>query len=140
MQKYVLLILAGLALSFAACAPIPTASSNLQQASLEANEFKYQPATIEVEAGRPVKITLNNKGTIEHDWSIAKMPATAIKQQSESTMGHDMSGMNPELHMSAMNGKGTQIEFIPTVPGKYEFYCTIAGHKEAGMVGTLVVK
>ena len=24
--------------------------------------------------------------------------------------------------------------------GTYEFYCTVAGHKEAGMVGTLTVK
>lgn len=24
-------------------------------------------------------------------------------------------------------------------PGTYEFYCTVPGHREAGMVGTLIV-
>ena len=28
----------------------------------------------------------------------------------------------------------------PMKPGKYELYCSIKGHKEAGMVGEIVVK
>ncbi len=27
-----------------------------------------------------------------------------------------------------------------TAPGTYDFYCNVPGHKEAGMVGTLIVK
>jgi uncharacterized cupredoxin-like copper-binding protein len=32
------------------------------------------------------------------------------------------------------------LEFASTVPGTYEFYCTVVGHKDAGMTGTLIVK
>jgi uncharacterized cupredoxin-like copper-binding protein len=30
--------------------------------------------------------------------------------------------------------------FTPTEPGEYEFYCGIPGHRELGMVGTLIVE
>jgi uncharacterized cupredoxin-like copper-binding protein len=38
-----------------------------------------------------------------------------------------------------MNQTST-LDFTPTKPGTYEFFCTVAGHKDAGMVGTLIVK
>jgi len=37
-------------------------------------------------------------------------------------------------------GDSATIEFTPTKAGTYEFFCTTAGHKEAGMIGTLVVR
>ena len=36
-------------------------------------------------------------------------------------------------------GQG-KLTFTPSKAGTYEFFCTVAGHKEAGMVGTLTVK
>ena len=36
-------------------------------------------------------------------------------------------------------GDSLNVEFTPSTPGEYEFFCTVAGHKEAGMVGTLIV-
>ena len=48
-------------------------------------------------------------------------------------------GDKPKLHVAAgAGGKGT-LTFTPSKPGTYEFYCTVAGHKEAGMVGILTV-
>jgi uncharacterized cupredoxin-like copper-binding protein len=36
---------------------------------------------------------------------------------------------------------GAQAEwvFVPQKPGIYEFHCSISGHAEAGMVGTIVI-
>ncbi len=46
----------------------------------------------------------------------------------------------PKLHVvAAAESRGT-LTFTPTKPGQYEFYCTVAGHKEAGIVGVLTVK
>ena len=62
---------------------------------------------------------------------------------AEPMAGHDMGnmgGMEPELHVAALMGQMATLEFTPTKPGTYEFFCTVAGHKEAGMKGTLVVK
>ena len=46
----------------------------------------------------------------------------------------------PKLHVvAAAESRGT-LTFTPTKPGQYEFYCTVAGYKEAGMVSVLTVK
>lgn len=46
----------------------------------------------------------------------------------------------PAIHMGAAAGMSSSISFVPTKPGSYEFYCAVPGHKEAGMVGTLIVR
>jgi uncharacterized cupredoxin-like copper-binding protein len=42
--------------------------------------------------------------------------------------------------MGAMAGMGASVSFVPTKPGTFEFFCAVPGHKEAGMVGTLIVR
>ncbi len=46
----------------------------------------------------------------------------------------------PKLHVAAGPAAQGKLTFTPSKPGTYEFFCTVAGHKEAGMVGTLTVK
>lgn len=36
-----------------------------------------------------------------------------------------------------MNGK---MRFTPMEAGEYEFYCSVEGHREAGMKGKLIVE
>lgn len=45
----------------------------------------------------------------------------------------------PDLHAAAEAGQSATRQFTPTKPGAYEIVCTVAGRKEAGMTGTLVV-
>jgi uncharacterized cupredoxin-like copper-binding protein len=37
-------------------------------------------------------------------------------------------------------GKPALALFTPTTTGTYSFYCGVPGHREAGMVGTLIVE
>lgn len=129
------LITAGL---LTACATTPKAT----EITLEASAMKYAPASIEVVAGQPVKLTFRNNDSVEHDFSIMEIPMMSMNSTQEPMAGHNMGQMatEPELHIAAMMGKTSALEFTPAKPGIYEFYCTVAGHKEAGMVGTLVVK
>lgn len=112
--------------------------------SLLATDIAYDKDRIEVMAGQPVKIMLNNDGALEHDFSIMEIPhmGEVMADEVEDEMGHDMSAVeiDPEVHVAAPIGGSNSIEFTPSTPGEYEFFCTIAGHKEAGMKGTLVVQ
>lgn len=108
---------------------------------IEAKEFAFSPGNVEVTAGQPVKLTLQNTGALEHDFSILAIPMEGEAEASGSSdhnMGHVAE--EPELHVAAAANQNATLEFTPTKPGTYEYWCTVSGHKEAGMIGTLVVK
>ncbi|WP_160847442.1 plastocyanin/azurin family copper-binding protein [Pontibacillus yanchengensis] len=52
---------------------------------------------------------------------------------------HDDGHGDQSLHMNAKSGQTVRIKFIPKEVGEYEFFCSVEGHKEAGMVGTFKV-
>ena len=54
-------------------------------------------------------------------------------------------GILPGTDVAAANnplkpGEGGTSEFIPGEPGTYYYICTVPGHREMGMVGTIIVE
>jgi len=127
------------ALALTACSAATSTPAQPVEVTLEAKEFAFSPAAIEVMAGQPVRLTLHNMGTLDHDFSIAAIPMAMPPAIENGGMDMDHSGDLPEMHVATMMGQSNTVEFTPTEPGAYEFFCTVAGHKEAGMVGQLVV-
>ena len=84
---------------------------------LTATEWAFEPETITVEVGEPIILVLRNEGAIEHDVEF-------------SAFG---------LHVHAEMGTTATGSFVPDKPGTFEFACEILGHREAGMIGKLVV-
>jgi len=132
-------------LLLAACSVV-TGQSGLQTITVEAQGMHFQPATLEVTAGQPVEIIFTNHDSVDHDFSVMEFPMVngAAIEAASPVPGHDMGGMSgmsgvPALHMAAAMGTTSTLKFTATKPGSYTFYCTVPGHKEAGMVGTLVV-
>ncbi len=138
MRRYLIPLLLLVSLALAACSG---ASSGPNEIVVKAEALKYSPATIEVTAGQPVKISFQNNDSVDHDFSIVEIPMV-MSATAEPMVGHNMSGMStePQLHMAAAMGQSATLEFTPSKPGTYKFFCTVPGHKEAGMKGTLVVK
>lgn len=132
---------AGLTLALAACGGSSgdhetmgsTGTSTGETIRVEASEFAFSPKTIEVTAGQPVTVEFVNKGSTEHDFEVEDMPV-------EMDHGSEHGGGGSMVHAHAAAGKSATITFTPSTPGTYEFICTIAGHKDAGMVGSVVVK
>lgn len=110
------------------------------QITLEVTDFLFTPDNLEVTAGQPVKLTLHNASVLEHDFSIVEIPLVGTAEETGG-MEHDMgdTAAEPELHVAVGGGQSASLEFTPTKPGTYDFWCTVSGHKEAGMTGTLVV-
>lgn len=125
----------------------PTEATSLPpvEISVTGTDIAYDTNQIEVTAGQPVRLTFHNEGVLEHDWSIIEIPHTGAVAEGHvaGMMGHDMNmsqtAVDPEVHVAAPAGGTNTVEFTPSEPGEYEFFCTVSGHKEAGMLGKLVV-
>jgi uncharacterized cupredoxin-like copper-binding protein len=137
MRRSTAFVLPTLALVLSACA-----GPRVQELNLTAMDMSFQPNALEVTAGVPVRLTMTNEGALEHDFSILEMPMETMGATAVPMEGHDMTPMGEEaqLHMAVAMGTSNTVEFTPTKPGTYEFFCTVPGHKEAGMLGTMVVR
>jgi len=83
---------------------------------LHAREMSYDPDAIAVEAGN-VEVVLYNDGTVLHDLRIGGEPFV----------------------LEAAAGQVATSQ-LPLDPGSYELFCSLPGHRDAGMVGVLEVR
>jgi plastocyanin len=83
------------------------------------DDFSFTPNEVEVTPGQT--ITLHNKGFAQHD------------------LVADEWGIATELLNSEQTGDVTIPEDVE-VGSSVEFYCSVPGHKQSGMVGTFTVK
>lgn len=82
-------------------------------------EWKISPATLTVESGKRLVLTVRNDGTIPHNFAVPGLGVRLI-------------GLAP--------GDTRQVELNADQPGTYQFLCDIGGHAEAGQRGTLTIR
>ena len=79
--------------------------------------FEFDPAEVTVEAGEDIAIALTADDVL-HDFVIDELDA----------------------HVAADRGETAEGGFRADEPGRYSYYCSVPGHRDAGMEGTLVVR
>ena len=89
----------------------------VREINVDASEFKFEPATITAQVGQPVRVTVTNTGSLEHTFTVTEL------------------GVEEPLPV----GQTIMVEFTPAQSGTLELVCTVPGHMEAGMVGTVTV-
>jgi uncharacterized cupredoxin-like copper-binding protein len=83
-------------------------------------ELAYTTTSATAKAGK-VTIDFNNPQALTHDVAI------------ESASGEEVGG-------TELIAEGSASTTVDLKPGTYHFYCTVPGHREAGMEGTLTVQ
>jgi plastocyanin len=99
------------------------ASGGGETISLEADpngQLAYTTTTATAKAG-DVTVDFNNPQGLEHD--------VAIEDSSGKVVGQ-----------TELVSEGSTSAPVKLKPGTYHFFCTVPGHREAGMEGTLTVK
>jgi Cu+-exporting ATPase len=86
---------------------------------VSARSIAFVPADLHVRAGETVVLEFRNDDPMFHDWQVAGLA---------------------NVDAGARPGQTQRIRFTIDKPGTYRIECTVAGHAEAGMVGTLVVE
>lgn len=114
--------------------PLYSSKQENMTISIQPSQFIYSPTNLVVKKNQKVSLTLKNMDTIEHDIEIKNLQFESLD------MGLHTETQNKfDFHLHAPPSKQESITFTPLVEGTYEFYCTIPGHKEQGMVGTIQV-
>jgi plastocyanin len=96
------------------------ASSSLSLAANPEGQLKYNTSTLTANAGK-VSIDFTNMSPLEHNVTI-------------ESSSHAVVGATPTF-----KGESETLN-VTLKPGTYKFYCSVPGHRMAGMEGTLVVK
>ncbi|HEX8714012.1 MAG TPA: plastocyanin/azurin family copper-binding protein [Solirubrobacteraceae bacterium] len=98
--------------------PAAGASSELKLAANPAGQLAFDTKQLSAKAGT-VTIDMSNSSPIEHDVAVAE--------------GSKILGQTP-----VFTG-GSKKLALKLKPGTYTFFCTVPGHRQAGMEGTLTV-
>ena len=123
-----------------ACAS-PSQPAPPQQATLIGSEFSFSPNTINLQVGQRVDLTIKNAGALDHDLK-SKIPISGLTYLEADNPKNEQADNSAQgvFDVDYNTGQVAQVSFVPSQPGVYQFYCDLPGHKEAGMVGTFVVK
>jgi plastocyanin len=109
--------------STAATSSTPSSSAPASALSLAADpkgELKYSASSLTAKAGS-VAIAFTNNAPLQHNLTV------------ESASGATV-GATPTFQ------GGSKVLNLNLKPGTYKFFCSVPGHRMAGMEGTLVVK
>ena len=78
---------------------------------------------IRVRKADTIEITLINNGQLEHAWTL----------DADSPSPYDVSTGIIEI------GASETVRFVSDQPGTFTYYCSVPGHRDLGMHGTLIV-
>lgn len=96
----------------------PGSAAPAADTGLTSQAMAFSETDLRLKAGERVTIQLDNDDFYDHSFDV---DALAVHE------------------LMPANDRATAT-FTPAAPGTYTFYCAIPGHREAGMVGTLVVE
>jgi plastocyanin len=83
-----------------------------------ARDARFIPADVRVEAGRTVVLEFTNDDPVFHDWEVEGLA---------------------NVDAGARPGQTQRIRVRIDEPGTYPIVCTVPGHADAGMAGSLIV-
>ena len=86
--------------------------------TVTAVDIDFQPATLELQAGEAVNVTVVNEGETLHDFTLEEAG----------------------LHVNVEPGQSVTAGVTIESPGTYRAVCTVPGHEEAGMVVDIEVQ
>ncbi len=96
-------------------------------------DYKFEPSTIRLAAGKPTILRLTNMAGQPHEFAAPEFFASATVRAS------DAKSINKEGEAEVAPGTHVDIGLMPKA-GTYHLQCNKPGHAARGMQGTIIVK
>jgi Cu+-exporting ATPase len=93
--------------------------ASAQKVEVVGRNVAFEPTEIRIRAGQWTVVRFTNDDPIFHDWEVEGLA---------------------NVDAGARPGQTASLRFVIDRPGEYTYLCTVPGHAEAGMVGTLIVE
>lgn len=123
-----------LSLVLAACGGGGGSGSGSTTLNVTMTDFKFDPSSWTVPAGKSVTVNIKNNGSTDHTWVVMSKPVSGSFTDADKANILFSSESIPA-------GQSKTVTFTaPSTAGNYQVICDIPGHFEAGMVGQLVVQ
>jgi uncharacterized cupredoxin-like copper-binding protein len=101
-----------------------------------ANELKFFPNRVQLVAGKKYKLLLSNSSPQKHYFTAMEFASSSWTQKVDAG-NVEIKGAIQELELRPSANAAWVL--VPMKPGNYKLRCTIPGHTEAGMTGTISV-
>ncbi len=101
-----------------AASPAASPVASASEVTVHTVDLAFEPSALAIPANVDITVRVENLGVIPHDFTIEQLGVT--------------SG-------ALSRGQSTSVT-INATPGTYQFYCSVPGHLQAGMRGTLTVE
>lgn len=140
----------------ASFSPVPVGTAAQPARTIDiigTDDMKYSVTTITAKPGETIRIRLMAKGKIPkvamaHNVVVLKLGTDILKLLKEGAPNRESDFIPPSMKgaviaKTAFAGPGEMVQVtfkVPAKAGSYPYICTFAGHYQAGMKGTLVVK
>ncbi|MFQ5650018.1 MAG: plastocyanin/azurin family copper-binding protein [bacterium] len=99
----------------------------------------YNPSTLNLMVGKGYKINIVNASghASKHYYTASEFYKTVVTRKAED--GYAEIKMPYMKAVELLIGGKTELFMVPTKAGSYEVFCTIPGHRDAGMEGLVVI-
>ena len=109
---------------------------------VEMTSFAFAPDVLEVTAGDVVEVAIQNVEPLLHDFTIDEVDADVHISFLGGTGQHEHQEpeVEADVHFALTEAGSGIVHLKINEPGEFVFYCSVPGHRESGMVGTLQVE
>ena len=109
---------------------------------VEMTNFAFTPEVLEVGVGEVLEIAIQNVEAVLHDFTIDEIDADVHISYLGGTGQHVHTEpqLEADVHFALTEPSTGVVHLKIHEPGEYVIYCSVPGHREAGMEGTLIVR
>ncbi len=116
-----------------------TVPSAPQAVTIRLTEYKFEPAQIEMQRGKPVELKLVNSGKVLHEFVSEMLADLDVDLESNGAIAL----VHGVEELEVLPGATVVLRFTPKKAGEFSFRCdaeTPVSHYDNGMKGVLIVR
>ncbi len=110
-----------------------------QTVTIRMTEYKFEPAQIEIQSGKPVELKLVNSGKVLHEFVSDVLADIKVDLETKGAIAL----VHGVEELEVLPGATVIIRFTPKKAGEFSFRCDAeapVSHHDNGMKGTLIVR